>query len=155
MTHSSISDFKKVEGMVKQCLRLLRKKEYELNITTKDVREVTKHLSVIDHPKRHSCASGRSIVINVGAWWRRFGHHPEYKSFESDPVIGSLQGVDPEHALFAVVAHEVAHYVQFRFAPDAPRAEARFADWGKPHGNTFKVIYRHLRKDLVNPVLAK
>lgn len=154
MNHASMNDYRKVERMVKQCLRLLRHKDYELNITTKDIQDATKNLTVVSEPRGKSCASANAIIINSGSWWRKYGTHVEYKNFENDPVIGTIRGVAPDHALMALVAHEVAHYVQFRFAPRAPNAIRRFADWRKPHGNTFKHIYRHLRRDLVNPMIA-
>ena len=38
---------------------------------------------------------------------------PEYKSFNKDPVIGGLYGVTWQKALASLVAHELAHSVQY------------------------------------------
>ena len=153
LNHASINDYHKVVQMVKRCLSLLKNSDYEMNITTKDIHQAIEKLSVVDTPKGRSCAGTFGILINVGSWWGKQGHFPEYASFAKDPVIGSLRSVTPDLALLALVAHEVAHYVQFRIAPNAPRAKVRFSDYRKPHGNTFKHIYRHLRRDLVNKEL--
>ena len=154
LNYASLNNQKKVEGMVKLCIRLLKKKEYEMEMDSNSISFAIDRLIVIDDATKRSCANAGVILINVGAWWRKKGIHPEYKRFEKDPVIGTLRGIDPDHALMALVAHEVAHHVQFKYAPKVNRScKNRFVDWQKPHGDTFQTIYRHLRRDLVNPMI--
>ena len=39
--------------------------------------------------------------------------HYEYKSFDADKFIGGFYTDNMEHPLLAVIAHEVAHAIQF------------------------------------------
>jgi len=54
--------------------------------------------------------------------------------------------------LLIIVAHEMAHYVQYRYAYRIPRFKGK---WQKPHGDAFRTIYRYLRQDLVNSSIAQ
>lgn len=70
----------------------------------------------------------------------------EYPSFDSDHVIGGFYSTNPYHKLEAVIAHEVAHAVQFySYTKTGTRC--------KPHGTVFKQYYSMLRKQFVNSQL--
>lgn len=68
----------------------------------------------------------------------------EYKSYDSDKIIGGFYAEDPMLAAQVIVIHEVAHAVQFY----ADRALGKHID--KPHGESFKKQYRKLRTELFN-----
>ena len=77
------------------------------------------------------------------------GRFREYKAFEKDKVIGTLPIATWQDGLLVLTAHEFSHYVQHVACPK----EKRFTRecWLKPHGRAFKTIYRHLRREIVNP----
>lgn len=155
---ASYNNHKKVEKMVRRILRHLRKKEYELNLPKNAADVAVEALCVIDEPMARSVAGAALIMINVGGWNLKFGQFSEYKRYAADPVIGSLKKVSPDHALMALVAHEVSHHIQFRYARSVHMnsyERRRFADWTKPHGQTFQDIYRMIRRDLINPMISQ
>ena len=70
----------------------------------------------------------------------------EYPSFDSDKHIGGFYATDYTLKLKAIVAHEVAHAVQFF---EYKKLNTRC----KPHGPIFKKYYKLLRDNFVNPSL--
>lgn len=70
----------------------------------------------------------------------------EYPSFDSDRHIGGFYATDYKLKLQAIIAHEVAHAVQFfEYKKLGTRC--------KPHGPVFKKYYKLLRDNFVNPNL--
>lgn len=144
----SSQEFKTVESLVNKCLRHLSKKDYGI---IKDYPSAKAHarqvLEVYDTEVR-SCAGANRIMLCTSHWGIKKGSFAEYDSFKSHPTIGSLKGVGYEKALFALVAHEVSHHVQYKYL----RLDSRYKHvYKKPHGDGFKLIYNILRRDLVNP----
>lgn len=93
--------------------------------------------------------SGPGISIATHYWSQTIGPYRflEYPSFNEDPQIGGFYSNDTSHALKALVAHETSHALQ-RW-----REYEKHLPPSKPHGQTFKNIYRTLREVLVNPFL--
>ncbi len=79
----------------------------------------------------------------------RFG---EYKAYASDPVIGDITIFDQEQGIAVIVAHEVAHHVQYRYGPYTRWLKKSYR---KPHGHGFQDIYRILRSRVVNPFVQE
>lgn len=144
---------KAVEDLVKMCMRHLKKKEYELELTTKDVHLSAKHLNVYRRKNGRSSAGYRNININVASW--QFGEKKwtEYKRFNKDKIIGQIDVNDNMDILLCLVAHEVAHYVQYTYAYKMPKYMKEKQDSDGGHGKCFQTIYRYLRRDLVNPTI--
>lgn len=72
----------------------------------------------------------------------------EYPSYDYDPVIGGFYAQDYILKLQAIVAHEVAHAVQFfEYSKLAVRC--------KPHGPIFKKYYSIFRKNFINHRIPK
>lgn len=67
----------------------------------------------------------------------------EYASYDSDKVIGGFYSKRPYDKLEAIIAHEVAHAIQF-FA--YKKLDIRC----KPHGPIFKKYYAMLRVQFIN-----
>jgi len=144
-----------VKKIVRKCMNHLKKKEYELNITSKDVDKAVDVTKVVN--------SKRSGATNAGAWdikinlsyWQHLDEehfHTEYKSYNNDPQIGGRKCLKLDHAYLMSVSHEVSHHVQYARAKHVDRFKATYR---KPHGDCFKAIYRYLRRDLVNPIIDK
>jgi hypothetical protein len=144
---------KAVEQMVKICMRHLKKKEYEMKLTTQDVHNAVKHLNVYRRRNGRSSAGYRNININVDCW--QFGNKvwTEYKSFKKDPIIGEIKVNDKLDTLLCLVAHEVSHYVQYTHGSKMPQHLRSRKSNDRGHGDCFKTIYRYLRRDLVNPTI--
>ena len=70
----------------------------------------------------------------------------EYPSFDADKVIGGFYSQRPYDKLEAIIAHEVAHAIQF-FAYKKLNTRC------KPHGPMFKKYYAMLRTDFINAKL--
>jgi hypothetical protein len=68
----------------------------------------------------------------------------EYSSFDADAHIGGFYTRKPELKLFLHCIHEVAHAAQF-WGKCVLHIEP-----GKPHGDIWKHIYKHLRVKLLN-----
>lgn len=68
----------------------------------------------------------------------------EYKSFDSDKYIGGFYTKKPELKLFMHCIHEIAHAAQYW-----GKYEANLNS-GKPHGDVWKRIYKHLRVRTLN-----
>ena len=76
--------------------------------------------------------------------------HREYKAFNANPVIGGIQVNDDFDHLTVMVAHEVAHHIQYRYCRYVKRFRQTYR---KPHGKCFQAIYAYLRRDMVNKVI--
>ena len=143
-----------IEGMVKQCMRLLRKKEYELSLPSRATDMAIRRLSIVDKNVNGATYGGSNIIqINLSYWQHCKGYphyETEYKSYDKDPVIGGRIVNSREEALWLSVSHELAHHIQFAHCPRIKRFKHTYR---KPHGDCFKAIYRYLRRDLVNPIL--
>jgi len=140
------ADKKLVEEYVKRCMRLLRKKEYELDLPTDCWKKAVEVLSVGNRHSR-SKAGAHIIRINLGGsgFYKTFS---EYKAFADHPTIGSIAVNSAEDFIKVLVAHEVSHHVQYRYAWRIKRFKKTYR---KPHGECFRAIYGYLRRDLVNP----
>tara|TARA_R110002167_G_scaffold285263_1_gene490393 strand:+ start:156 stop:671 length:516 start_codon:yes stop_codon:yes gene_type:complete len=144
------AEFRKVERMVQQCMRRLMRVEYELNIPKGAQYRVPLH--VRKTKTGGSSTGGRTgLHINLGYWQMGNSKHVEYKSYSTDPVIGDINVTTDDEHLIIVVAHEVAHYVQYTWGNYLPRFKSLKQ---RPHGDIFKQIYRYLRRDLVNSMIT-
>lgn len=81
------------------------------------------------------------------------GTFSEYKMFADDPTIGAFQSDDWRDAVKALVAHEVAHAIQYWIFAHKPGGRHRRIDYKTAHGQGFRMIYALLRGELVNPSL--
>jgi len=144
----SSSEFKQVEAMVNKCLRHLSKKEYGIVKNYRDAKADARNILEVYNQPIRSRAGAYRIMLCVNNFGLNLGSFHEYKSFKDHPTIGSLKGVSKEKALFALVAHEVSHHVQYKFLKYDSRYKHMYS---KPHGKGFKLIYNILRRDLVNP----
>lgn len=72
----------------------------------------------------------------------------EYPSFDANNTIGGFYSRRPYDKLEAIIAHEVAHAIQF-FAYKKLNTRC------KPHGPIFKEYYSILRKQFINSKLPE
>lgn len=148
------NDKVKVERMVRKCMNVLKKKEYELDLTKADVDRAVRVTRLVDKGWCNGATyGGRNVIqINLSYWQHSDKPHyeREYKAYDSDKVIGGRQVRNLEESLWMTVAHEVAHHVQYA---QCPRIKRFRKNYRKPHGDCFKTIYRYLRKDFINPML--
>ena len=144
----------KVERMVRKCMNVLKKKEYELDLTKADVDRAVKVTRLVDKEWCNGATyGGRNVIqINLSYWQHSDKPHyeREYKAYDADKVIGGRQVKNLEESLWMTVAHEVAHHIQRAYCPRIKRFAKNHR---KPHGDCFKTIYRYLRKDFINPML--
>ena len=144
-----------IKKMVRKCMNHLKKKEYELGITTADVDRAVRVTKVINSKRAGATnACAYSIKINLSYWQHldEKHYHREYKSYDSDPQIGGRVCLNLDHTYLISVSHEVAHHVQFYKGARIKRFRNNYS---RPHGDCFKAIYRYLRRDLVNPIIDK
>ena len=140
----------------KRCLRELAKKEHELvdfHLRPQTAASLQATLMVnVKARNQRSNGGGNQITIDVrDAWCRgRNGWFGEYKAYASDPVIGDIAISDQEQGIAIIVAHEVAHHVQYRYGPYTRWLKKSYR---KPHGRGFQDIYRILRSKVVNPFI--
>lgn len=138
----------------KRCLRELAKKEHELvdfHLRPQTAASLQATLMVNVKARNQRSNGGRNqITIDVrDAWCRgRNGKFGEYKAYASDPVIGDIAISDQEQGIAIIVAHEVAHHVQYRYGPYTRWLKKSYR---KPHGRGFQDIYRILRSKVINP----
>jgi hypothetical protein len=72
----------------------------------------------------------------------------EYKSYDSDKVIGGFYSKDPILKLEALLLHEIAHAIQFfSYKKTGTRC--------KPHGPVFKNYYSILRNEFLNHKISE
>ena len=144
----------KVERMVRKCMNVLKKKEYELDLKKSDVDRAVKVTRLVDKEWCNGATyGGRNVIqINLSYWQHSDKPHyeREYKAYDADKVIGGRQVNDMDESLWMTVAHEVAHHIQRAYCPRIKRFAKNHR---KPHGDCFKTIYRYLRKDFINPML--
>ena len=148
--HSNI-----IKKMVRKCMNHLKKKDYELNLTSKDVDRAVAVTKIINSTRAGATKAGADrILINLSYWQHldEKHYHKEYKSYGNDEQIGHRLCLNLNHAYLMSVSHEVAHHVQFARAKYIKRFKTTYR---KPHGDCFKAIYRYLRRDLVNPIIDK
>ena len=109
------------------------------------------------NPSRRSSRGGiykDGPGINMAMYWAMPNNKGttykfnEYSSFDADPHIGGFYSTRPEDKLEAILAHEIAHAVQF-FAYKKLNIKC------KPHGPVFKKYYKMLRQQFVNPNLPE
>jgi len=144
---------KDVIAAVKLCMKHLRKKEYELNLTPEHSQMALKYLSTYRRRNGRSWGGFCKISINLECW--QFGNKrwTEYKRFNNDKVIGAIDVTDDHDILLCLVAHEVSHFVQYTCKGPMPEwAKKKFRN-DRGHGEGFQYIYRNLRRDLVNPII--
>jgi hypothetical protein len=120
---------------IKRCLREITKAAYELPV---------------DYPTARSdirITIKGGVTIDIVPFRKQHTHVLEYPAFAKDRVIGSRDNVPAEIALAATVAHEISHFVQYRYGPDTRWLQRKYR---KPHGEGFQDIYRILRSRVVN-----
>ena len=147
----TVADRVMVLKMVKRCMTELNKPKHEIGFLRQKL--FWKPLEVrIKKKGQRSCAMKDSwISIDVSRYHKGDRHLLEYAAYKSDPVIGERkEAATPESMLFGIVAHEVAHHVQFAYGPYTRMYKGNY---DKPHGHCFQDIYRILRATLVNPEL--
>ena len=138
---------KLVVKMAARCMRELSKKDYELPPLTRSIAVITKKSG------QASYGGAGGITIDVSDYMRGCDRLWEYKAIANDPVIGAVAlAGNRENVLFALVAHEVAHHVQTDYAWKMSDAWAE--KMKRPHGDGWQMIYRWLRRELVNPAIA-
>jgi len=147
-TRQHSNKIKVTKKYIRDMVRLLSKKEYELNLPKNAKDTALKVLKFVHNPNHRSRAGAHVIKINLGAWWH-YGRPEfvEYSFFSKDPVIGTIKTHSEWDELLVLAAHELAHHIQHRYAKYLPRYRS-INDRG--HGDIFKSIYRYLRRDFVN-----
>lgn len=133
---------------IKRCLREITRKHYELPVDYSTARtDITVTIKLAGH---RSSACERGVTIDLTALKKSSTTLIEYPAFRNDPVIGSVEITSPELVLAGTIAHEVSHFVQYRYGPHTRWLRNRYR---KPHGEGFQDIYRILRSRVVNPQL--
>lgn len=81
-------------------------------------------------------------------WFGGYGNnqyfYDEYDDFIDDPEIGSFLSDDPQDPLKAIIAHEIAHCIQFWNHKVSHRG-----GWPADHGQEWQDIYKVLRVNWV------
>ena len=136
--------------MVKSCMKELNKKKHEIGFVKQN--SFWKPLDVRIKKKRQRSYGGESYIsIDIAQYHEGNRLLNEYSAYRLDPVIGERnRAATPESVLLAIVAHEVAHHVQYAYGPHTRMYKAIFK---KPHGEAFQDIYRILRSTIVNKQL--
>lgn len=137
-----------------QCIKELSKGKYDLKLNTARF-----HLVTRANYQRSLYKTGNSnnpnyvgVHIDVDRYQSGDTCFYEYPSFKKDYRIYGFDYALPSTCLLALVAHEVAHYVQCNKA----KYLYRYRDTHKKsHGECFQEIYRWLRVALVNPLIIK
>lgn len=139
-----------VYATVSDCMKLLRRNEYEMNFPPHALDRARSSLRFYSRTNGRSRGSVDNISICLTGWQRGNNIFQEYDSYAADPVIGSRSVNDEIDYFMLVAAHETAHHVQFAYGPRISRFRLNYR---KPHGDCFKAIYRYLRRDLINPII--
>tara|TARA_R110000850_G_scaffold74752_1_gene163418 strand:- start:46 stop:504 length:459 start_codon:yes stop_codon:yes gene_type:complete len=149
-----MSNKKLVKKMVRRCMSHLKKKDYELGITKKDIDRAVILTKVVDKSWCNGAtyAGRNTIQINLSYWQHKKGRHfqREYAAFNKCAVIGGRWCESLEQSLWITVAHEVSHHVQFTKGSKCRWLKSKYR---KPHGDGFREIYALLRANVVNPML--
>lgn len=133
---------------VKRCIRELAKKDYEIGFSAKQMRA---GLRVKLKAEGYICTGGAARITMTNYVLRhQLSRFREYDSIAKDPTIGTIRDAEPEIIYAAIVAHEVAHHVQYRYGPGVRWLKNKYH---KPHGKGWQEIYRILRREVVNPHL--
>jgi len=138
-----------IETMVRMCVNHLMHKDYDLFLPDNAIDRAVGVLHVRHDERGTPSRAGRNVIrINTCYWQVGNGIHTEYPSYARDPVIGAIDvgGSFTGHML-VTVAHEVSHHIQYAHYHRSPWLKHIYR---KPHGDGFKRLYRHLRRDLVN-----
>jgi len=159
--------------MVADCIHCLANPLYELGIQSRNaaVSHALDSLKILHNSRsREGCANAKVIQINLAkvtkyAVRRKFktedgivSGFDEYRAYHKDPVIGDVPNTDHWDYLFLLVAHEVAHHIQYKYGVHRGFGKKGTQFSGvrnRPHGEIFQKIYRYLRRDLVNRQLGK
>lgn len=150
-----------VKKMVRKCMNHLKKKCYELDLKKSNVDMAVLLTSVVDKPSSSNATyAGKNIIqINLNYWQIWYANQSkdgyrfkEYDAFNNHPTIGGIDVRSGEDVLWLMVAHEVAHHVQYLKGPWITRYQKNYR---KPHGDCFKAIYDYLRRDLINPMIKE
>jgi hypothetical protein len=139
-----------VYATVSDCVKMLRRKEYELDLPPDALTRARKSLSFYRRQNGRCRGGADKIAICLNGWQRGNRVFQEYDSYSSDPTIGNRPINDEGEYFMLITAHEVAHHIQFAYGWKVARFRLT---WRKPHGDCFKAIYRYLRRDLINPTL--
>jgi len=129
-------------------IRYLKRKEHELNLPTQWTSVVTMKNT------RGSWGGHDGVTISA-----RYAMEPgqaayvfkDYDLWNDDPVIGGFASTDRWAPLRAIVAHELAHAVQYEVARRARRrhigtpAWHQSKDWTTAHGDGWKLLYAKMR----------
>ena len=144
---------KDVIKVVKLCMKELRKKKYEMNISVKHSQMALKYLKTYNRTRGRSWGGLCILSINLKCW--QFGNKrwTEYKRFNADKVIGQIDVTDDYDILLLLVAHEVSHFVQYTCTGNMPEYMRKKFRNDRGHGEGFQHIYRNLRRELVNPMI--
>ena len=142
-----------VVKLAKQCLREMCKKQYELmsrNGQPVKYADAVKELGVTTKCRgQWSYWRERGITIDVSAFRKGLTEFNEYAAYAKSKCIGSIKYCDDlELLLKALVAHEVAHHIQYTYGRHTPHL---IKIYKKPHGAGFQHIYADLRRTLINP----
>ena len=133
---------------VKRCLREITRKDYELPVDYGEARN--DFVLTVKRSGHRSSACAMGITIDILSYTKGYSALLEYPAYSHDPVIGSRNPITPELVLAGTIAHEISHFVQYRYGPDTRWLQKRYL---KPHGEGFRDIYRVLRSKVVNPHL--
>jgi len=149
----SVITEKDVITAVKLCMKELRKKKYEFNLKSSDTKTALNCLKIYNRKNGRSRAGFYSLKINLQCW--QFGNKQwsEYKRLRDNKVFGSIDIVDDRDILMCLVAHEVAHFVQYTCWSAMPEYLRKKCMKDRGHGEGFQTIYRYLRGGLVNPII--
>ncbi len=131
---------------IKRCLREITRKNYELPVDYATAR--AEIVVTLKSAGQRSSACARGISIDLTAFNNGGTSLIEYPAFTKDPVIGSRETLPPESVLAATIAHEISHFIQYRYGPNTRWLRKRYR---KPHGEGFQDIYRILRARVINP----
>jgi len=137
----------------RRCVAHLNKSKYELPDLRKMTLEVKTGTGNMSYGGSiyNQTTTQAHILIGVKPLRGVNTHMQEYTSYTADPIIGSVHCIKPELKMFVIVAHEIAHAVQYTRAKKSRWAHKMT----KPHGDGFRMLYRWLRRDLVNPIIAQ
>ena len=130
---------------IKRCLREITKAAHELPVDYTAARSDIR--ITIKGAGHRSSACAKGVTIDIVPFRKQHTHVMEYPAFAKDRVIGSRDNVPAEIALAATIAHEISHFVQYRYGPHTRWLQRKYR---KPHGEGFQDIYRILRSRVVN-----
>lgn len=92
------------------------------------------------------------IQFNIGAFLEReIAGMREYKSFCFDRHIGGFATSDWKILIETIFIHELAHIVHYHYNSELNGSNSKkIRNDGKPHGDTFKAIYKLLRMKYID-----